>query len=786
MRAAKQASQPFFTIINERVHRERPDGPFPCSSCGREFPLLNGLVNHNRRSKKCKGSRLDGSLIGYPFVAEHPYGSAKQRVISIPDSPPSPAKRRAVTIPDSPPPPAKPAANTSKDNFVFINSTPLKVQLRQELLDANSLENNMAFSDPAPPHDQHPMQPAGKRQRLLDVNIPDNNMMFSNPAPLQDQRAMSPAGMPQGLLGANIPENSMVFKNSAPLQDQQPMTPASMPQGLLESPMPNDAPLNAGGVTLQQGPGSLITTNLLWSSAPQSSFTASGVLAPSQEFITAQMRAPQMMADPGSPSSVLQEGPATTFDAGLVYATDHIIVPGIDQPFMPMGFETVFVKEPPKLPKNKVRRSAKTLPRAVQPPPPTRQPLPPAPAPHAQGPQVRVEPRGNGTGFVGNGNQPSTMVPAPSRDNSLYFTGTGQNDANNSPVPSAESMDCIPPASPPNAVPQAHPSSAISQGHPSSAIPQAYPSSAIPQASPSDGIPQAYPSSAIPHASPPGAIPQGPPSGATPPPAVDVSDGAGGVAPASPRPVASMNSPRIPAGQLPLPGGPSPVASMNSPRIPAGQLPLPGGPSPLASMNPPRIPAGQLPLPGGPRLGTSAVIIDLTQSPVLRPANEVAGAVQLRRSRVAKPNAPSMIIVLIQRNTCPTCKTEHPHPLEHDMKSHIRTELGYRTTVGQVIMLRGYNDSLPLAFTIDGQAYKNGLFQCPFCTARLTLVCGSHDQERAQAKCLSCKTYMAVGVTHLGAHLDLLKDPRLYVPSHHDSCPGPGAGCTCIPHYWTV
>ncbi|CAH0046339.1 unnamed protein product [Clonostachys solani] len=245
------------------------------------------------------------------------------------------------------------------------------------------------------------------------------------------------------------------------------------------------------------------------------------------------------------------------------------------------------------------------------------------------------------------------------------------------------------------------------------------------------------------------------------------------------------------AGSFMPPPYASPPCNISQPFSPGATLSLvedasdgagdavPMNPSTVASMNPLNLPPGQLPLPGGPELGSAPAIH------VPEYSAETAAAAMLQRSRVPKPNAPA-IMLLIQENTCPTCKKDKPHPGERDMKSHIRTELPYRTTEGQVILLRGRHPKLPLAFTIDGQGYKNGIFWCPFCIHRVQVVCGGHPNDSHDSTCPTCRSFMATGIAHLGSHLTRLQDPRLYVPGHHDTCPGAERGCNCIPHYWRV
>ncbi|KAK7212424.1 hypothetical protein V2G26_019602 [Clonostachys chloroleuca] len=211
---------------------------------------------------------------------------------------------------------------------------------------------------------------------------------------------------------------------------------------------------------------------------------------------------------------------------------------------------------------------------------------------------------------------------------------------------------------------------------------------------------------------------------------------------------------------------------------------MPLSPSTVASMNPLNLPPGQLPLPGGPELGSTPVIHVPQRLGTQRPIQTAAAAV-LQRNRVPKPNAPA-VILLVQRGICPTCKKDKPLPGERDMKTHIRCELPYRTTEGQVIMLRGYNPKLPDAFTIDGHGHRNGILMCPFCINRVQVVCGVHPDDKYLPSCSTCTSFMQTGIAHLGAHLRRLQDPRQYVPGHHHTCPGAQRGCNCVPHYWRV
>ncbi|CAH0022710.1 unnamed protein product [Clonostachys rhizophaga] len=658
-------------IIGGDVDAAFARGPVKCHFCGRRTRSSHGMLKHLRQNAKCHERRADASSPpGHPFVMEHPGGEANHLQISLPDSPPSPAES---------------ATNVPEDDMAFSDPAPLEDQISTPapLEDQNSMpaslqdqismpspledqNSTMAFSNPAPLADQISMP-----SPLEDQN---STMAFSNPAPLADQISMSSPLEDQN--------STMAFRNPAPLEDQNSMKHTQSQHGLLESPMPSDAPLNAGDVTLQQGPDCLMLANSWWPGVQDPS-AGSDFLAPSQEFSNAQLMAVQK-----AHSSLVQQIPVTNADAGFICPSYLTAVPMMQQPPpISMGFEAPLLinrMSPMALSKDQ------TFPPALEPFSPTPQLLGPTPTQHTQGPEVQGESSSIDADFY-MGNQPSFNVPVPSGDTQLYFVRTGLFEPNGGPFSSVGSIGPPPCPSPP-------------------------------------------------YNSPPCCVPQASSPAATPSRVEEVSDDAGAAVPLSP--------------------------------------------STVASMNPLNLPPGQLPLPGGPELGSTPVIHVPQRSGTQRPIQTAAAAV-LQRNRVPKPNAPA-VILLIQRGTCPTCKKDKPLPGERDMKTHIRCELPYRTTEGQVIMLRGYNPKLPDAFTIDGHGHRNGILMCPFCINRVQVVCGVHPDDKYLPSCSTCRSFMQTGIAHLGAHLRRLQDPRQYVPGHHESCPGPQRGCNCVPHYWRV
>ncbi|CAG9986313.1 unnamed protein product [Clonostachys byssicola] len=678
---------------------------------------------------------------------ENPGGSATHLQISLPDKPPPPPKPITIILEtgmaSSDPAPLKdqnsipaPMGNqhstpspggdiTPPTRHRFIMEHPGRPNRLQILLPdspplpanstTNAPGNNMAFSNPAPVENQHSIPAPMGNQHSMPSPMGDQNSM---PAPMGDQHSMPAPMEGQNFMSApienqhSIPAPSMPAPMEkqhsipSPMEDQNSMKHAQLHQGLLESPMPNNAPLDAGGVSLQQGPDCLMPANAWWP-ADQDPSAGSEVPAPSQEINNDQMTAVQ-----NAHSSLYQQIPVTNTGTRFICPSYLTAVPMMQQPPpIAMAFESVVVLEPPSpmgLPENQ------TFPPGLGPFSPTPQLLVPTPTQHAQGSEAHKEPGSLGVVTYG-GNQPSFGVPVPSRDTRVYSVRTGLFEPNGVVFSNVDSIRPPPCPSPPHTSPHTSP-----------------PHTSPPHTSP-------------PYGSPPCCIPQAASPGATPRLVEEVSDDAGAAVPLSPSTVASMNPLNIPTGQLPLPGGPE-LGSAPAIHVPQGQI---------------------IHVPHRPR------------------AIQTAAAAVLERNRMPKPNAPA-VILLVQGGACPTCKRDKPLPGERDMKTHIRCELPYRTTEGQVIMLRGYDPKLPNAFTIDGHGHKNGILMCPFCVNRVQVVCGDHPDDVYMPGCSTCRSFMQTGIAHVAHHLRRLRDPRQYIPNHHDTCPGPRRGCNCIPHYWRV
>ncbi|CAG9945478.1 unnamed protein product [Clonostachys rosea f. rosea IK726] len=653
-------------IIDGDVESAFKNGPVKCHYCGRRTRTSQGMLRHLRQNAKCQERRgAATSPAGHPFIMEHPGGGS--------------ANHLQISLPDSPPPPAKSTTNVPEDNMAFSNPAPLEDQnsMPAPLEDQTSMpapledQNSM----PAPLEDQNSMPSPLKDQNSMFSPLKDQNSMpsplkdqISMPSPLKDQNSMpSPLedqnSMPSPLKDQNSMPSPLEDQNSmpSPLKDQDSMKDTELQHELLESPMPNDGPLNAGDVTMHQGPDCLVPANPCWPGVQDPS-AGSDSPASSHEFINAQLMAAQK-----AHLSLFQQIPVANADAGFICPSYLTAMPVMQQPPpISMGFEGPLILEPMS---HMALSKDQSFPPALEPFWPTPQLLGPMPTQHAQGPGVYEESSSIDAGSCV-GNQPSFDVPVRSRDTKLYFIRTGLFEPNGGPFSSV-------------------------------------------------GTPSPV---------------------ATPSRVEEVSDDAGAAVPLNP--------------------------------------------STVASMNPLNLPPGQLPLPGGPELGSTPVIHVPQRSGTQRPIQTAAAAV-LQRNRVPKPNAPA-VMLLIQRGICPTCKSNKPLPGERDMKTHIRCELPYRTTEGQVIMLRGYNPKLPDAFTIDGHGHRNGILMCPFCINRVQVVCGVHPDDKYQPSCSTCRSFMQTGIAHLGAHLRRLEDPRQYVPGHHETCPGANRGCNCVPHYWRV
>ncbi|KAK7212425.1 hypothetical protein V2G26_019603 [Clonostachys chloroleuca] len=169
------------------------------------------------------------------------------------------------------------------------------------------------------------------------TNVPEDNMALSDPVPLEEQNFM-----PAPLEDQNSMPAPLEDQNSMPalLEDQNSMKHTELQHGLLESPMPSDAPLNAGDVTLQQGPDCLMPANSWWPDVQDPS--GSEVPAPGQEFINAQFMAVQK-----AHSSLFQQIPVTNADTGFICPSYLTAVPVMQQPPpISMGFEAPLVLEP--------------------------------------------------------------------------------------------------------------------------------------------------------------------------------------------------------------------------------------------------------------------------------------------------------------------------------------------------------------------------------------------------------------------------------------------------------